>query len=58
MGTNKPPSLKDINIISEKRKIVTCYKSTYDKILLMGDFNMTPSNPNIVDLIRDYELQN
>ena len=58
MGTNKPPSLKDINIISEKRKIATCYKSTYDKILLMGDFNMTPSNPNIVDLIRDYELQN
>lgn len=58
MGTYKPPSLKDINFISEKRKILTCYKSTYDKILLMGDFEMTPKNQNLVDLIKDYELQN
>ena len=52
----KPPSLSDIIFISEIRNILTFYRSTYDNILLMGDFNMTPNNPKLSELIDDHEF--
>ena len=56
IGTYKPPSLGDIIFTSEIRNILTFYRSTYDNILLMGDFNMTPNNPKLSELIDDHEL--
>ena len=43
IGTYKPPSLSDNIFTSEIRNILTFYRATYDNILLMGDFNMTPN---------------
>ena len=54
--TYKPPSLSDIAFTSEIRDILTFYWSTHDNILLMGDFNMTPNNPKLSELIDDHEL--
>ena len=56
IGTNKPPSLSDITFTSEIRNVLTFYWSTHDKILLIGDFKMTPDNPNLNELIEDHEL--
>ena len=48
--TNKCPSLNDITSISEVKKILTYYKSTHKNILLIVEFNVTPSNSNLIDL--------
>ena len=44
IGTYKP-SVDDIAFTSEI-DILTFYRSTHDNTLLMGNFNMTPNNPN------------
>ena len=49
-STYKPPYLNDIISISEVKKILTYCKSTHKNILLITEFNMTPSNSNLVDL--------
>ena len=51
-----PPSLSDIVFTSEISNIVTFYRSAHDNILLMGNFNMTPNNPKLSELIADHEL--
>ena len=56
IGTYKPPSLSDIIFKSEIRNILTFYRSTYDNILRMGDFNMTPNNPKLSELIDEHEF--
>ena len=56
IGTYKPPSLSDIVVTSEISKILTFYWSTHDKILLMGDFNMTPNNAKLSESIAEHEL--
>ena len=52
----KPPSISNIIFTSEIRNILTFYRSTYGNILLMGDFNMTPNNPKLSELIDDHEF--
>ena len=56
ISTYKPPSLSDITFTSEISNILTFYRSTCDNILLIGDFNMTPNNPKLGELIDDHEL--
>ena len=51
--SQKPPSLNDITFTSEVRNILTLYCSSHDNILLMGDFNMTPKNPRLNELIEN-----
>ena len=55
IGTYKP-SLSDIAFTSEISNILTFYWSTHNSILLMGDFNMTPNNSKLSELIADHEL--
>ena len=54
--TYKPPSLSDIAFTSEISNILTFYRSLHDNILLMGNFNMTPNNPKLSELIPDHKL--
>ena len=56
IGTYKPPSLSNIVFTSKISNIPTFYRSTHDNILLMGDFNMTPNNLKLSELIDDHEL--
>ena len=56
IGTYKLPSLSNITFTSEISNILTFYRSTHDNILLMGDFNTTPNNPKLTELIDDHEL--
>ena len=56
IGTYKPPSLRDIAFTSEISNILIFYRSTHDNILLMVDFNMTPNNPKLSELIDGHNL--
>ena len=46
LGTYKPPSQNEPAYVSEIQKLLTYYRSSYDNILLLGDFNMSFSNKN------------
>ena len=50
LGTYKPPSQNEPTYFSEIQKLLTYYRSSYDNILLLGDFNMSFSNKNMKDI--------
>ena len=56
IGTYKPPSLSEIAFTFKVSNILIFYQSTHDNILLMGNFDMTPNNPKLSELIADHEL--
>ena len=56
IGTYKPPSLSDNAFTSKISNILAFYRSTYGNIFLMGDFNMTPNDQKLRELIDDHEL--
>ena len=56
LGTYKPLSENKPTYISETQKLFTYYRSSYDNILLLGDFNMSFSIKNMKDLCDMFEL--
>ena len=56
LGTYKPPSQNETTYVSEIQKLLTYYRSLYDNILLLGDFNMPFSNKNMKNLCHMFEL--
>ena len=56
LGTYKPPSQNKPTCVSEIQKLLVYYCSSYDNILLLGDFNMSFSNKNMKDLCDMFEL--
>ena len=56
LGTYKPSSQNEPTYVSEIQKLLTYYRSSYDNILFLGDFNMSFSNKNMKDLCDIFEL--
>ena len=56
IGAYKAPSKKELTYISEIQKLLTNYCSSYDKILLLMDFNMPFSNKDMKDLYDMFDL--
>ena len=56
LGTYEPLSQNEPTYVPEIKKLLTYYRSSYDKILLLGDFNMSFSNKNMKDLCDMFEL--
>ena len=56
LGTYKPFSQNEPNYVSEFDKLLTYYHSSYDNILLQGDFDMLFFDRNIKDLCDIFEL--
>ena len=52
----KVQPLSNIAFTSKIKSILTFHWSTHDIILLMGDLNISPDNPNFNELIEDHEL--
>ena len=50
LGTYKPPSQNEPAYVSEIQKLLTYYRSSFDNILLLEDFNVSFSNKNMKDL--------
>ena len=44
-GIYKPPNLSETNFTTNLETILSKLSNKYEKIILMGDFNMTTSNP-------------
>ena len=57
LDTYKPPSQNEPTYVFEIQKLLTYYRSSYDNILLLGDFNMSFSNKNMKDLCDMFELK-
>ena len=55
-GIYNPPSQYEPTYVSEIQKLLTFCRSSYVKILLLGDFNMLFSNKNIKDLCDMFKL--
>ena len=55
-GTNKLPSLNDITFYIRIGNILMLHWSSYDNILLMGNFNVAPGSPKLKELITYHEL--
>ena len=56
LDTYKPPSQNERTYVSEIQKLLIYYRSPYDNILLLGDFNMSFSNKNMKKLCDIFEL--
>ena len=56
LGTYKPPSQNEPTYVPEIQKLLTYYRSSYDNILLLGNFNISFSNKNMKDLCDMFEL--
>ena len=56
LGTYGHPSQNESTFVSEIQKLLIYYRSSYDNILLLGDFNMSFSNENMKDLCDKFEL--
>ena len=56
LGTYKPLSQNEPTYVSEIQKLLTYYRSSYDNILLLGDFNVSFSNKKKMDLCDMFEL--
>ena len=50
MGLYKPPSLKADLFTSELNKALTYYSTTYQNIIVLGDFNMSIDNSKLAYL--------
>ena len=55
-STYKPPSENEPTYFYEIQKLLTYYCSSYNNILLLGDFNMSFSNKDMKDLCDMFEL--
>ena len=56
VGTYKLPSQYESTYVSEIKKLLIYYRSSYDNILLLGDFSMSFSNKNMKDRCDMFEL--
>ena len=56
LGTYKSPSLNEPTYVSEIKKLLTYYRSSYDNIFFGGDFNVSFSNKNMKDMRDMFEL--
>ena len=56
LGSYKSPSQNEPTYVHEIQKLLTYYHSSYDNILLLGDFSMPFSNKNLKHVRDMFEL--
>ena len=56
LGSYKSPSQNEPTYVHEIQKLLTYYHSSYDNILLLGDFSMPFSNKNLKHVCDMFEL--
>ena len=57
LGCYKPPSQNEEFYISNLSKTINEFPAKYDKILLMGDFNLTTENKHLEELLRLFNIK-
>ena len=56
LGIYKPPSTKETDFMEEVNISLSRATQLYDRIVLLGDFNMTIENPKFSECIHTYNL--
>ena len=58
IGIYHPPNMKDDYFIDHLSKTIDFYSTKYDRLVIMGDFNLEPSTELIETLCNSYDLYN
>ena len=56
MNNYKPPFQNDFSFINELNLTLTFFSPIYENFVLIGDFSMSTSNPNLKNLICSFDL--
>ena len=57
-GTYHPPSQRSSYYFNEIGKVINTYLATYDKLILVGDFNKEVTDHDISDFMIEFDLHN
>ena len=57
LGNYKPPSQNELSFINEMKLSLNFFTSSYEKFLLLGDFNLFTENPNVKNLLNSSDLE-
>ena len=55
-GIYKPPNLSETDFTTSLETIISKLSNSYEKLILMGDFNMTTSNPILSQFLDTFAL--
>ena len=58
LGIYRPPSMQKQYFIDHLSRVLECYSRKYDNIIILGDFNMEPSEDHMVNLFNSFNLYN
>ena len=57
LGNYKPPSQNELSFINEIKLSLNFFSTSYENILLLGDFNVSTENPNFKILLNSFDLE-
>ena len=55
-GIYKPPNLNEIDLTTSIETIISKVSNSYEKLILIGDFNVTTNNPILSILLDSFAL--
>ena len=57
-GNYRPTNMNDNYFIKHLSQVIDCYSKKYDNLIIMGDFNLQPSDEHMLNLFISYNLHN
>ena len=58
MGIYRPPDMSPNYFFNHLSRIIDFYSTKYERIIIMGDFNVEPTDPSMINLCDSYDLFN
>ena len=58
MGIYRPPDMSQNYFFNHLSRIIDFYSTKYERIIIMGDFNVEPTDPSMINLCDSYDLFN
>ena len=58
LGIYKPPCQNDIEVLNQINSVVDHYWTTYENVILTGDFNLCIENIHLETSLENYDLNN
>ena len=58
IGIYRPPNMNEMYFFDNLCRVIDYYSKGYDRVMIMGDFNLEPSDESIKTIIDSYHLYN
>ena len=58
LGIYRPPNINDAFFCKHLSRVIDCYSKKYDNFIIMGDFNLEPTDEQVKILLPCYNLYN